>query len=68
MFCNSSTLLDMLVVAVLYTFLRLEIPLFRDSLELGDIHEEAEAMLDFFSVLRRVVPVLVMLLIEAMEK
>ena len=56
------------MVAVLYTFLRLEIPLFRDSLELGDIHEEAEAMLDFLSVLRRVVPVLVMLLIEAMEK
>ena len=49
-------------------FRRLEIPLFRDSLELGDIHEEAEAMLDFLSVLRRVVPVLVMLLIEAMEK
>ena len=49
-------------------FCRLEIPLFRDSLELGDIHEEAEAMLDFLSVLRRVVPVLVMLLIEAMEK
>ena len=68
MFCNSSTLLDMLVVAVLYTFRRLEIPLFRDSLELGDIHEEAEAMLDFLSVLRRVVPVLVMLLIEAIEK